>query len=100
MFDYVRLIGFAYVCVFRRCPRVLNSLRFALLLLTYIANRFRYTTALKDAFSSSGISGLQNLDSNGMDVHSTAHLVADLTHIRTFARLGFWLGSQRFCRQP
>ena len=70
MFDYIRLIGSANVYAFRRCPRVINLQRITSLILAYIANRFRYTTALKDAFSSSGISGLQNLDSNGMNVHS------------------------------
>ncbi|ETW76368.1 glycoside hydrolase family 13 protein [Heterobasidion irregulare TC 32-1] len=39
---------------------------------------FRYTTALQDAFSSSGISGLQNLDSNGWVSGSGANVfVAD-----------------------
>jgi hypothetical protein len=36
------------------------------LVLMFLCSRFRYTTALKNAFSGGGISSLQNLDSRGV----------------------------------
>jgi hypothetical protein len=49
-------------------------------------DRFRYTSALKDAFSSGGISGLRDLENRGMKLRSPFKH----HHPDRFTRLGCW----------